>query len=227
MIFPIRPRDFEASPRLLACAAVALVLVLLLAGCAGPKQFTAPDARPLLEAHKELAEKVTQAKAKIASAAKHIEAAETHQKAATVSHSQENVKLGEIGPVLLKLRSQITDVVLREEVDALSAQVTQTQALAVETDKEIAATGIELSTAREDNGAGAVLLTQAEAKAAELKNHTGPDYVAKAEKTIGDANKVIVTTAAKVDREAKAKRIWFSAFTLTAVGFAAFAYFKR
>lgn len=203
-----------------------LLLLIVLAGCAGPKQFTPPDASALTAAHKELAGAVSAARAKVVSASRHVEEAAGHQREAVVSHSKEAVLEAEIAPRLADLRMRVT-AELRPEVDALSGQMQALAGVAVETEKAIAETGTELGGARDDIGGAIATLITADRQAADINARLGPEYVVKVARTIMDANSVIVSTAAKVDREAKAKWIWFSAFSLTAVGFAAFAYFKR
>lgn len=199
----------------------------LLAGCAGPKQFMAPDSKPLTDAHAAVAARITEARTHVKRASGNLESAKTHHDSATVSHSKETVLLGELAPRLLALRTQITDAVLREEVDALSASVKETRALATITDGELAALGRDMDRARDDLGGATAALVLANRTATDIEERIGPEYVQASEKTIADANGVIMATSAKVDREEKAKWIWFSAFSLTAIGFAAFAYFKR
>lgn len=224
-----RHRERESTAEMCSVFGFILVLVLLLAltGCSGPKQFAAPPSKLLTEGHKEVAARITEARTHVKRASGNLDSAKTHHNSATVSHSKETVLLGELAPRLLALRTQSTDAVLREEVDVLSESVKDTRALAVITDAELAAIGRDMDRARDDLGGATAALALANRKATDLEETIGPDYVTATEKTIADANGVIMATSAKVDREAKAKWIWFSAFTLTAAGFAAFVFLKR
>lgn len=225
---PPRLRAFAfTSPMTSLCRNVALILAFALAGCAAPKQFKAPDPGRLIAAQKALQESVALAHAKVRSGAGHVEAASAHLAAATVSHSKESVLLGEIGPRLLALRASITDAVLREQVDALSADVTQARDLASATDTELAAIGREHVAAKDDLGEANVTMVKADWQAGEINTKYGPELFKAMEKTVADANLVILTERARGDRNGRLVWMWFSAFALTAVGFAAFAYFKR
>ena len=98
---------------------LAIIAALCMTGCAGPKQFKAPDSTAITAAQKELAASVATARAKVVSAARHVEAASGHQREAVVAISRAEVLVGEIAPKLADLRLRVT-VELRPEVDALA-----------------------------------------------------------------------------------------------------------
>ena len=205
---------------------IVLAIVAALSGCAAPKQFKAPDSTAITSAQKELAASVALARGKVVSAARHVEAASGHQREAVVAISRAEVLAGEIGPKLADLRLRVT-VELRPEVDALSVQVQTLSSIGAEAGKAIADTGTELALARDDIGGTIATLTKADRQATDINTKYGPDFLQAVEKLKTDANAEILKQAGQSDREAKAKWMWFSAFSLTAIGFAAFAYFKR
>ena len=205
---------------------IVLAIVAALSGCAAPKQFKAPDSTAITSAQKELAASVALARGKVVSAARHVEAASGHQREAVVAISRAEVLAGEIGPKLADLRLRVT-VELRPEVDALSVQVQTLSSIGAEAGKAVADTGTELALARDDIGGTIATLTKADRQATDINTKYGPDFLQAVEKLKTDANAEILKQAGQSDREAKAKWMWFSAFSLTAIGFAAFAYFKR
>ena len=205
---------------------IILAIVAALSGCAGPKQFKAPDSTAITSAQKELAASVALARGKVVSAARHVEAASGHQREAVVAISRAEVLAGEIGPKLADLRLRVT-VELRPEVDALSVQVQTLSSIGAEAGKAVADTGTELALARDDIGGTIATLTKADRQAADINTKYGPEFLKGVERVTADANAEILKQAGQSDREAKAKWMWFSAFSLTAIGFAAFAYFKR
>ena len=205
---------------------IVLAIVAALSGCAGPKQFKAPDSTAITTAHKELAASVTSARAKVVSAARHVDAASGHQRGAVVAISRAEVLAGEIGPKLADLRLRVT-VELRPEVDALAVQVQMLSSIGAEAGKAIADAGTELALARDDIGGTIATLITADRQATDINTKYGPDFLQAVEKLKTDANSEILKQAGQSDREAKAKWMWFSAFSLTAIGFAAFAYLKR
>ena len=205
---------------------IILAIVAALSGCAGPKQFKAPDSTAITSAQKELAASVALARGKVVSAARHVEAASGHQREAVVAISRAEVLAGEIGPKLADLRLRVT-VELRPEVDALSVQVQTLSSIGAEAGKAVADTGTELALARDDIGGTIATLTKADRQATDINTKYGPEFLKGVERVTADANAEILKQAGQSDREAKAKWMWFSAFSLTAIGFAAFAYFKR
>ena len=205
---------------------VLAIVVAALSGCAGPKQFKAPDSTAITTAHKELAASVATARAKVVSAARHVEAASGHQREAVVSISRAEVLAGEIAPKLADLRLLVT-VELRPEVDALSAQMQTLSSISAQAGKAVADTGTELALARDDIGGTIATLITADRQAVDINTKYGPDFLKAVEKLKTDANEEILKQASQSDREAKAKWMWFSAFLVTGGAFAAFAYFKR
>ena len=205
---------------------VLAIVVAALSGCAGPKQFKAPDSTAITTAHKELAASVATARAKVVSAARHVEAASGHQREAVVSISRAEVLAGEIAPKLADLRLLVT-VELRPEVDALSAQMQTLSSISAQAGKAVADTGTELALARDDIGGTIATLVTADRQAVDINTKYGPDFLKAVEKLKTDANEEILKQASQSDREAKAKWMWFSAFLVTGGAFAAFAYFKR
>ena len=205
---------------------IVLAIVAALSGCAGPKQFKVPDATAITSAQKELAASVTSARAKVVSAARHVEAASGHQREAVVSISRAEVLTGEIAPKLADLRLRVT-VELRPEVDALAVQVQMLSSIGAEAGKAIADAGAELALARDDIGGTIATLTKADRQATDINTKYGPEFLKGVERVTADANAEILKQSGQADREAKAKWMWFSAFSLTAIGFAAFAYLKR
>ena len=205
---------------------VLAIVVAALSGCAGPKQFKAPDSTAITTAHKELAASVATARAKVVSAARHVEAASGHQREAVVSISRAEVLAGEIAPKLADLRLLVT-VELRPEVDALSAQMQTLSSISAQAGKAVADTGTELALARDDIGGTIATLITADRQAVDINTKYGPDFLKAVEKLKTDANSEILKQASQSDREAKAKWMWFSAFLVTGGAFAAFAYFKR
>jgi hypothetical protein len=207
-------------------AAFAAFAAVTLTGCAGPKQFKAPDSTAITAAQKELAASVATARAKVVSAARHVEAASGHQREAVVAISRAEVLVGEIAPKLADLRLRVT-VELRPEVDALAGQVQALSAIGAEAGKAIADTGTELALARDDIGGTIATLITADRQAVDINTKYGPEFLQGVEKLKTDANAEILKQAGQADREAKAKWMWFSAFVVTGGAFAAFAYFKR
>ena len=205
---------------------VLAIVVAALSGCAGPKQFKAPDSTAITSAQKELAASVASARGKVVSAARHVEAASGHQREAVVAISRAEVLTGEIAPKLADLRLRVT-VELRPEVDALAVQVQTLSSISAEAGKAVADTGTELALARDDIGGTIATLITADRQATDINTKYGPDFLKAVEKLKTDANAEILKQAGQSDREAKAKWMWFSAFSLTAIGFAAFAYLKR
>ena len=205
---------------------VLAIVVAALSGCAGPKQFKAPDSTAITTAHKELAASVATARAKVVSAARHVEAASGHQREAVVAISRAEVLAGEIAPKLADLRLLVT-VELRPEVDALSAQMQTLSSISAQAGKAVADTGTELALARDDIGGTIATLVTADRQAVDINTKYGPDFLKAVEKLKTDANEEILKQASQSDREAKAKWMWFSAFLVTGGAFAAFAYFKR
>ena len=205
---------------------IVLAVVAAISGCAGPKQFKAPDSTAITSAQKELAASVATARAKVGSAARHVEAASGHQREAVVSISRAEVLAGEIAPKLADLRLLVT-VELRPEVDALSAQMQTLSSISAQAGKAVADTGTELALARDDIGGTIATLVTADRQAVDINTKYGPDFLKAVEKLKTDANSEILKQASQSDREAKAKWMWFSAFLVTGGAFAAFAYFKR
>ena len=205
---------------------IVLAVVAALTGCAGPKQFKVPDATAITTVQKELAASVAAARGKVVSAARHVEAASGHQREAVVAISRAEVLAGEIGPKLADLRLRVT-VELRPEVDALSVQVQTLSSIGAEAGKAVADTGTELALARDDIGGTIATLTKADRQATDINTKYGPEFLKGVERVTADANAEILKQSGQADREAKAKWMWFSAFSLTAIGFAAFAYLKR
>ena len=205
---------------------IVLAVVAAISGCAGPKQFKAPDSTAITSAQKELAASVATARAKVGSAARHVEAASGHQREAVVSISRAEVLAGEIAPKLADLRLLVT-VELRPEVDALSAQMQTLSSISAQAGKAVADTGTELALARDDIGGTIATLITADRQAVDINTKYGPDFLKAVEKLKTDANEEILKQASQSDREAKAKWMWFSAFLVTGGAFAAFAYFKR
>ena len=205
---------------------IVLAVVAAISGCAGPKQFKAPDSTAITSAQKELAASVATARAKVGSAARHVEAASGHQREAVVSISRAEVLAGEIAPKLADLRLLVT-VELRPEVDALSAQMQTLSSISAQAGKAVADTGTELALARDDIGGTIATLVTADRQAVDINTKYGPDFLKAVEKLKTDANEEILKQASQSDREAKAKWMWFSAFLVTGGAFAAFAYFKR
>ena len=205
---------------------IVLAVVAAISGCAGPKQFKAPDSTAITSAQKELAASVATARAKVGSAARHVEAASGHQREAVVAISRAEVLAGEIAPKLADLRLLVT-VELRPEVDALSAQMQTLSSISAQAGKAVADTGTELALARDDIGGTIATLVTADRQAVDINTKYGPDFLKAVEKLKTDANEEILKQASQSDREAKAKWMWFSAFLVTGGAFAAFAYFKR
>ena len=205
---------------------IVLAVVAAISGCAGPKQFKAPDSTAITSAQKELAASVATARAKVGSAARHVEAASGHQREAVVAISRAEVLAGEIAPKLADLRLLVT-VELRPEVDALSAQMQTLSSISAQAGKAVADTGTELALARDDIGGTIATLITADRQAVDINTKYGPDFLKAVEKLKTDANSEILKQASQSDREAKAKWMWFSAFLVTGGAFAAFAYFKR
>ena len=205
---------------------IVLAVVAAISGCAGPKQFKAPDSTAITSAQKELAASVATARAKVGSAARHVEAASGHQREAVVAISRAEVLAGEIAPKLADLRLLVT-VELRPEVDALSAQMQTLSSISAQAGKAVADTGTELALARDDIGGTIATLITADRQAVDINTKYGPDFLKAVEKLKTDANEEILKQASQSDREAKAKWMWFSAFLVTGGAFAAFAYFKR
>ena len=205
---------------------IVLAVVAAISGCAGPKQFKAPDSTAITSAQKELAASVATARAKVGSAARHVEAASGHQREAVVAISRAEVLAGEIAPKLADLRLLVT-VELRPEVDALSAQMQTLSSISAQAGKAVADTGTELALARDDIGGTIATLVTADRQAVDINTKYGPDFLKAVEKLKTDANSEILKQASQSDREAKAKWMWFSAFLVTGGAFAAFAYFKR
>ena len=201
---------------------IILAIVAALSGCAGPKQFKAPESTAITAAQKELAA----SRGKVVSAARHVEAASGHQREAVVAISRAEVLAGEIVPKLADLRLRVT-VELRPEVDALSVQVQMLSSIGAEAGRAIAETGTELALARDDIGGTIATLITADRQATDINTKYGPDFLQAVEKLKTDANAEILKQSGQSDREAKAKWMWFSAFILTGGAFAAFAYFKR
>jgi len=196
------------------------------AGCAGPRQFTAPDATAVTAAEKALAASVSEARAHVANASRHADAAADQTRTAAVSNSKAAVLAGEMVPRLADLRTR-APVELRPEIDALAKDVSDVTVLDIETDQALTGARTELDAARNEIGGAIASLITADRQAGDIRTKYGPEYLASVDRTVKDANAVILTTAAKADREAKAKWMWFALFLLTAAGFAAFAYFKR
>jgi hypothetical protein len=216
----------EPSRKVNPPAVLALLAAFACAGCAGPRQFHVPDATPITAAQKALASSVSEARTHVSAASRHADAAEEHQRTAVVSESKEAVLAGEMAPKLADLRMRVT-AELRPEVDAVSRDLSDLTLLHVETGQALADTGSELALAREEIGGTIAALVTADRQASDIRTKYGPEYLAEVQKTVTDANAVILASAAHADREAKAKWMWFSLFLLTAAGFAAFAYFKR
>jgi outer membrane murein-binding lipoprotein Lpp len=212
------------SSRFIILAIVAALC--LFTGCAGPKQFKAPDSTAITTVQKELAASVATARAKVGSAARHVEAASSHQREAVVAISRAEVLTGEIAPKLADLRLRVT-VELRPEVDALAVQVQMLSSIGAEAGKAIADTGTELALARDDIGGTIATLIKADRQATDINTKYGPEFLKGVERVTADANAEILKQASQSDREAKAKWMWFSAFLLTGGAFAAFAYLKR
>jgi len=234
------PRNMEAFPQDLPIGRVLLAILCwlalvtgiigaacLLGGCAGPKQFAAPDSTALVAAQKELAASVAQARVKVAGASRHADAAAGHQRDATVSHSKETVLAGEIGPRLLALRTRVTDAVLRAEVDAISGQVAELAGHGAGTDAALAKTGAEIDLARDDIGGTIASLVIADRQAGDINARLGPEYLKKVGDGFAAANAEILIREAKAARAEKRAVIGWSAFGLAAIAFAAFAYFSK
>lgn len=217
--------------------------VVALTGCARPRQFTAPDATKLNARQTELDTAVKSshrdavaAGQQFTKAATSIAKAADNNATATIGHSKEQVLVGEIKPGLEMLRTKVTDAVLREEIDALTAKFEQLQALEIGTSDAIAATGAKTQEAKDFITAGNTLqestikhLGEADAASEDIKKDLGPKYQEAVKANTVAANTEILQQAGRADREAAAKWFWFSATlgALVALAVIIYLYIKK
>lgn len=166
---------------------IILLAFLLLAGCSSPR---IPNAAKLNARQAQLDANVkaghqgaVAASMEFTKAATSLARAAEANAKATVGHSREQVLVGEIKPGLNQLRTKVTDVVLRDEIDALSLKFDELQALEIGTSDAIAATGAETESAKKSLDAGSKLqegvighLDAADKDSEAIREELGPKY---------------------------------------------------
>lgn len=222
---------------------ILILSAFVLVGCARPKQFTEPPATKLNARQADLNTEVkssrrdaTAAAQKFTKAATSIAKASDSNATATVGHSKEQVLVGEIKPGLEMLRTKVTDAVLRDEIDALTAKFEELQALEIGTSDAIAATGAATQEAKDFITAGNKLqestiahVEKADKASEDITTDLGPKYQAAVKANTAAANTEILQQAGRADRESAAKWFWFSATlgALVALAVIIYLYVKK